>query len=241
MAVQSQGGTGARTLPISCFMRCDPLSPDRLTLLSPASPPHPLAVTRALNLIHPAMPRREWCQCCGKYVTLATLKKHAEEAKRRQHIATLGGDVLNPPVATLKVTPITGNDIFGSHTHIPPPTVMQPPVDEDASNPDLLATASPPPAASLPHFLPSHPIEDNDFQPDPIEDMHDPPQVSDPPDCYPSMGTDDTDDDEDEDGDGAEDKREAPDGSPDLEDYMDWEYLRQGNSHLRMLCWVRGQ
>jgi len=129
---------------------------------------------------------------------------------------------------TLKIRPITGNDIFG-------PTATLPTVDEDPeSESDPLMAASPPPVTSLPYFPPlSHSIEDDDFQPDPVEHALDPPQASDPPDCYPSMEISDSDGDEDEDDNKTEGEGEAPGDGPDLEEFMDWEYLKQGNHDLQ--------
>ena len=175
------------------------------------------------------MGRREWCPCgCEQQVTQATLKKHVEEAARQRNIAMMGADP-TPPAATLKVSPITGNNIFGSRAQASAPTFTPPIIDESTSYPDI-SMASPPPVTP---FLPQHSIDDNDFPPDPIEHAHDPPQVSDPPSYYPSMEMSDADADEDEDE--TEDKDEARgEGKPDFEMLLDSEYLEQGN--YRLLC-----
>jgi len=180
------------------------------------------------------MGRRELCPCCGQHVTQAVLKKHADEAARRQHVIAMGGDPTSPAV-TLKVKPITGNDTFGSRARVPVSTVTPPTIDEDLPDSNLFMGASPPPVTLPQHFISPHPIEDNDFPPDPIEYDHDPPEVSDPPDFYPSMETD-ADEDEDE----TEGEGEAPNNEPNLEEFMDWEYLKQGNDPLCVLYYIGG-
>jgi len=175
---------------------------------------------------------REWCSCCEQPVTPTVLKKHADEAARQRHIAGMGGDL--PPATTLKVTPITGNETFGSHTRVSGPTVT---IDEDTSQPDFFTPVSPTLVASLPHSLPLHFVEDDDFSPDPVKHIHDPPQVSEPADCYPSMEMSDADTDDDEDkakGKGVQDE-------PDLEAFMDEGYLRQVNSCLCIPYCTRSQ
>ena len=164
------------------------------------------------------MGHRELCPCCLKFVTKAQLKEHAEEAERQKNIIAMGGDPTTP-ATTLKVAPITGNDIFGPRLSAPTPV---PPVDDGGTSPDTFV-GSPPYTASPPHF-PSHSIDDDDFPPDPVEHPHDPPQVPEPPN-YPSMQMSDEDDDQDESG--TEDQSETQ-GGPNLEEFMDWEYLRQG-------------
>ena len=181
-------------------------------------------------------------------MTQSTLKKHADEAARRQHIATMGIDPA-PPVARLKVTPITGNDVFESQAQASVSTVTPPIIDEGVSHTGPFTTL-PPSVAPLPHFIPPYFIDDDDFQPDPAEHSHDPPQGSDPPDCYPSMEMTEVDEPEvngeDEPEDNGEDKPEDNSGVQgeeelDLERFMDWEYLKQGDSHcLRGPYHVRG-
>ena len=182
------------------------------------------------------MGHREWCPCCSQQVTKGVLKKHAAEAKRRQHVIVMGGDPTSPAV-TLKVKPITGNDTFGSRAQVPAPTVTLLTFDEDTSDSNLGITPPPPSVPPPRHFISPHSIKDDDFPPDPVEHDHDPPQFSDPPNCYPSMETSDSDEDEDK----AEHEGEVPDNEPDLEEFMDWEYLKQGNSHLCILYHIRGQ
>lgn len=170
------------------------------------------------------MARKQWCSCCGEKVTEAILRKHTDEAARRQNVAGMGA--APAPATTLKVTPITGNDVFESRARPSVPTVTPPIFDNNSSHSDHFA-ASPPPAASLPHFLSPHSIDEDDFPPDPIQYVHDPPQVWDPPSHYPSM---EASDDEDKDG-------EVQDGDePDLERFMDWEYLKQGNPCFIASC-----
>ena len=152
------------------------------------------------------------------------LKRHTDEMARRQNIATMGVD-LTPPASKLKVTPITGNDIFGSRAQALAPTFTPPIVDEGTSHPSPFA-ALPPPVTPLPHFVQSHSIEDDDFPPDPVEHANAPPEVLDPPDCYPSMEVPDADTDEDE----PRGRNEAQgEDEPDLQRFLDWEYLKQGN------------
>jgi hypothetical protein len=166
------------------------------------------------------MARKVWCSCCGEKVTPAALKKHTDEAARQQNIAAMGLDPT--PATTLKIAPITGNDVFESRARPLAPTVTPPMFDDNTSHSNNFA-ASPPLAASLPHFLSPHSINEDDFLPDPVQYVHDPPQVWDPPGHYPSMETSDG---EDKDG-------EVQDGDePDLEGFMDWEYLKQGNPCL---------
>ena len=161
------------------------------------------------------MGRRELCPCCLQQVTQTQLKAHAEEAERRRSIISMGRDP-NTPAATLRVVPITGNDIFESRALAPSPPVD----DRGASIPNDLSSFPTPN-----NFIAPHPIEDDDFPPDPIDHLNDPPQVPESPD-YPSMEAPDIDTDEDE-----EDKERVQD-KPNLEEFMDWEYLQQGKPQL---------
>lgn len=90
------------------------------------------------------MGRRELCICCFQLVTQAQLKKHAEEAARKERVIAMGGDPSVPDIP-LRLKPITGNDIF-------PPRVPTPasasPVRDRTFYPESL-----PPAPPLPHPL----------------------------------------------------------------------------------------
>lgn len=157
-------------------------------------------------------------------VTKAQLKAHAEEAERRSNIITMGGDPTTiMPATTLSVAPITGNDIFESRALKPTPTL--PTNGGDTSGLDDFL-CPPTPVTSLPHLVPPYSIEDDDFPPDPFEHPHDPPKVPEYPD-YPSMGTLDSDMDQDE---GGIEDQDAAEGLPNLEEFMDLEYLKQGTS-----------
>lgn len=171
------------------------------------------------------MGRREICPCCLQEVTKAQLKKHAEEAARKQSIIAMGGDSTTP-AATLRVLPITGNDIFASKASAPAPTL---PVDDSTPCPDI-SMGSPPPVPP-PYPIPRHSIADDDFPPDVVEHPHNP-QVPEPPD-YPSMEMSDV-----EDSSETEDEDQGRvEGEPNLNDFMDWEYLKQGKYCL--LCRLR--
>lgn len=168
------------------------------------------------------MGRRELCPCCLQIVTNSQLKKHAEEAAKKQSIMAMGG---NPtaPATQLKIRPITGNDIF-------PPPVPAPPVDKGPPCPDI-SMGSPPP------FAPPYSIEDDDFPPDDAEHPHgNPPHDFEPPHSYPSMEKSDTDEDdseaEDQDQGGTKDQGEVRD-ELNLDEFLDEEHLRQGESYLR--------
>jgi len=129
----------------------------------------------------------------------------------------MGGDPTTP-AATLKIPPITGNDIFASRASLPTPA------NEGTPSPSIFS-GSLPPVASPSHFLPPHPIEDDDFPPDLAEDQHDPPEVPQLPDYYPSM------EDAEENRDDSETENEG-EAELNLEDFMDWEYLKQGRPCL---------
>lgn len=161
----------------------------------------------------------------------AVLKKHADEVARRRNVAAMGGDPA-PPATMLQIKPITGNDVFGSRARATAPTVIPPIVDESASHSDTF-TPSPSPVTPPPHFIPSHSVGDNDFLPDPVEHVHDPPPEGPSfPDheYYPSMEMSDADALEDE-GEG-EGEDGVQDDEPDLESFMDWEYLKEGKCYL---------
>jgi len=171
------------------------------------------------------MARREFCTCCGKYVTLVQLAKHTEEAARQKNIITMGGDPTSPvTTAPGSIPPITGNDIFESRVVYETPSV----VDEGISN--TVPYTNSLPATSLPPYF----TEDEDFPPGPVEGTPKPPQGPTPVDEYPSLYVP-----EDDDGDGSEDDDKdnngnTDDGMPDLEKFMDWEYIKQGNPCLSM-------
>ena len=172
------------------------------------------------SLLHtPTMARRELCPCCFQMVTKTQLKKHAEEATKKQSITTMGR---NPaiPATKLRIKPITGNDIFLPQALPPTPA---PPVDEGTSCPNT-SVGSYPSVTSPPLPIPSHSIEDNDFPPDDVERLHNPPQVPEPPN-YPSMETSDADEDSSE----TEDQGEIRD-ELNLNEFLDDEYLEQGRS-----------
>ena len=157
------------------------------------------------------------------------MKRHTNEAARRQNIAAMGIDPA-PPAATLRITPITGNDIFGSRTQASAPTVTPPIIDEDIGRSDNFTTPSRS-AAPLPRSIPQYSIPDNDFPPDSTRHEHNPPQFSDPPNCYPSMEASNTEEDGDEDK--TEDRGHVQgDDEPHPEGFMDLEYLGQGSCCL---------
>ena len=108
--------------------------------------------------------------------------------------------------------------------------------DEDISNSDPFTAASPPLVTLPRHFVSPHSIDDDDFPPDPVEHVLDPPQVSDPLDHYPSVEMSDADEGEDE----SESEDEALSDKPDLEEFMDWEYLKQGKDCLFIPYHFRG-
>ena len=117
----------------------------------------------------------------------------------------MGGNSSIPPTTMLtRIPPITSNDIFGSNL----PFSTPPAVDEGVSNADLYMNS--PPATPLPHF-----IEDDDFPPDSTKDVPEPPQDPSPTDKYPSLHEPEDDD--------------MDQGEPDLEKFMDWEYIKQGH------------
>src|SRR5882757_5006826 len=108
------------------------------------------------------MGRRELCPCCLKYVTQGQLKRHAEEATRKQSILAMGGDPTIPDIP-LREKPITGNNIFPPQASAPPPTLTPtpaPPVDDDISYPED-PIDSPQDPLPLPCFIAPHPVEDN--------------------------------------------------------------------------------
>jgi len=164
-----------------------------------------------------AMTRKEFCTCCGKHVTPVQRAKHTEELMRRQHIIAMGGNPSIPPTTTSStIPPITGNDIFGPNTSFDMPSV----VGEGTSNTDFYMDS--PPVVSVPHF-----IEDDDFPPDSTEGAPEPPQTPAPVNEYPSLY-----DPEDENISQTESESESEDtdqGEPDLERFMDWEYIKQGD------------
>ena len=162
------------------------------------------------------MGRRELCPCCLGEVTKSQLKKHAEEAARKQSIIAMGGDP-STPAATLKVLPITGNDIFVSQASAP---TSIPLVDDGTPCPDI-SMGSPPPVASLSCSVPPRFIADDDFPPDVVEHSRDPPE---PPD-YPSMEMSDVED-------NSENEDQDQGSEPNLNDFMDLEYLKQGKPCL---------
>jgi len=171
------------------------------------------------------MTRKEFCTCCGKHVTPVQLAKHTEELMRRQNIIAMGGDPSIPPTTTSSaIPPITGNDVFGPSTS---PDTPPPVVGEGTSDTDFYMDSSP--AVSLPHF-----IEDDDFPPDSTEDAPEPPQTPAPVNEYPSLY-----DPEDENIDQTESESESEgtdQGEPDLEGFMDWEYIKQGDLTLAFSC-----
>ena len=166
-------------------------------------------------------------------VTPAQLKKHLVEAARKQSIAAMGGDPTTSEAPMLKIRPITGNDIFPPQD--PAPTHI-PTVNDDVPNPEV-SVSSPSPAATLPHPIPSHLIDDNDFTPDTIDHPHDPPNIPKPL-QYPSIeifdeGEDDT---ETEDQDDSGGSQGAVQDVPHLEEFMDWEYLTQRTFNSLLEC-----
>jgi len=150
-------------------------------------------------------------------VTHTQLKKHAEEAAKKQSIATMGRN-LTAPATELRIKPITGDDIFPPHVSAPTTT---PPADEGALCPNASAGPSPPITSPPPLVLPRF-IEDNDFPPDDVGHLHDPSQVPEPP-SYPSMEMSDTDEDSSETEDQGKTQNES-----NLNESMDEEYLKQG-------------
>jgi len=140
----------------------------------------------------------------------------------------MGGDSTTP-AATLRVLPITGNDIFVSQASA---SVPVPPVDDGPSCPDISMGSSPP--VSLPSSIPPHSIADDDFPPDIVEHSYNP-QVPEPPD-YPSMEMSDAEgsseaEDQDQDDDTMKDRGRAQ-GEPNLDDFMDQEYFKQGKYYI---------
>jgi len=205
------------------------------------------------------MGEKLFCTCCLKRVTKAQLQRHLAEVERKQYIAAMGRNP-TPPPSSLTIRPITGNDIFGTRrapaqAPVPVPT----PVNEDQDTPDNLTSLPtdpcPPLATSrLPRFIPPHSIDDDDFPPGTEEQPNESPQVPDSV-AYPSMEASDSVDDHsseikdhEEDplealggpdentgraGDHNENASETPSGVQDeqnLNDLMDWEYLKLGKS-----------
>lgn len=165
-----------------------------------------------------------------KEVSQAKAAQHAEEAKRKQSILAMGGD---PTVATatLMVPPITGNDIFrrasASTSRVD---------NEDALSPDI-SMGSPAPVSLPPHLVSPHFIEDDDFPPDTVEYPHEPPQAPDPHD-YPSMEVSDADEDDSEpESDSGTEDQGGVQSEPNLDEFMDWEYLKQGKFSLCTSNW----
>jgi hypothetical protein len=173
------------------------------------------------------MGRRELCPCCLQKVTKAQLKKHAEEATKKQSITAMGRNPTTP-ATKLRIRPITGNDIFSPQAS---PPVLVPPPDEGTSFPDTF-TGSPPPVTSLLPPIAPYSIQDNDFPPDDVRNFDEPPQAPKSPD-YPLMETSDTDED------GSETRDQGESGTEDrgtiqdelgLDGLLDEEYLKQGRS-----------
>ena len=159
-------------------------------------------------------------------VTQDQLKKHLDEAARKQGISMMGGDPTG--LATpLRIQPITGNNIFPSPSPTPTPTPA--PESAPTGGDNTLVpegSISLPPPTTLPlHSIPQHFIDDNDFQPDTTEHIHDPPQVPESYE-YPSMEMSDEDDSEAKDQDDSRRNEDSIRDAPDLEE-IDWEYLRQ--------------
>lgn len=173
------------------------------------------------------MGHRELCPCCLQHVTKGQLKKHADEVARRQHILAMGGDpaIIDFP---LMVKPITGNDIFKPEAPVPAPLV-----GDDAFCPNV-PVDSPPPTSSLPHLIPPHSVEDNDFPPDEMEPDTikypcTPPHSSEFS-YYPSMETPDANED---------DSEEQVQCEANLDEFMDAGFLEQGEyCSLRGFCCV---
>lgn len=173
------------------------------------------------------MPQRELCPCCLKWVTQKQLKKHAAESARRESVRAMGGDPDIPSIS-FKFKPITGNDIFPPQPPTPTPSPL---VNNDILGLDVSVGPSQQPP-QLPRSIPLHPIEDNDFPPDDAGPSHEPPQPPKPPD-YPSMETSDSDEDNNESEDQDEDETEkSVPHEPNLTNFMDFEFLKQGGSHL---------
>ena len=146
-------------------------------------------------------------------------------------VRAMGGDPTIPDIP-LMVKPVTGNDIFRPRAPAPTPAT---PVDNDTFHPDVpTPTNSPTPVRSLPCFITPHYVQDDDFpadttEPNTIEHAPLPPQPSEFPD-YPLMEMPDSDEDE---GD-VQDPHEI-----DLDEFMDLEFLQQGNySSLSKLCCI---
>ncbi|KAF9643930.1 hypothetical protein BDM02DRAFT_3122709 [Thelephora ganbajun] len=98
-------------------------------------------------------------------VTKAQLKRHAEEVARQR--SGFADPTIISSTVRLRAKPITGDDIFGPQASAPTPA---PPVDDEAFYPKV--SVSPPPSAtSLPHVIPPHSIEGDDFPPDPVEHL----------------------------------------------------------------------
>jgi hypothetical protein len=153
--------------------------------LSSAPPRHPTCSHTMPNLIVFCYGPQTMVLVLWEKVTEAVLRKHTDEAARRQNVAGMGA---NPaPATTLKITPITGNNISESRARSLVPTVTPLIFDNDSSHSDHFA-ASPPPAASLPHFLSPHSINEDDFPPDPIQYVHDPARFGTPPQSLPING-----------------------------------------------------
>ena len=161
-------------------------------------------------------------------VTQVQLKKHLGEAARKQSVARMGGDP-TAPATTLRIRPITGNDIFPSPSPTPVPTPEPAPTGGDNTVNSEDSVGLPPSTTLPPHSIPPHFIEDNDFQPDATEHFHDPPQVPEPYE-YPLMEMSDEDDSEAEDQHDPGKNKDPVQDAPDIEE-IDWEYLRQGVFH----------
>ena len=172
------------------------------------------------------MGRRELCPCCLNYVTQGQLKKHADETARRQSILAMGGnpDIRNVP---LRIKPITGNDIFPPQAPAPAP-----PTDDNAFDTEAFVD-SPPQPPPLPRVIPSHSINDNDFPPDIADSSNTPPPASKFPE-YPLVEMSDGEEDENETGDQGKHGTEEAQREARLDEFMDFEYLKQGESRLHI-------
>lgn len=158
-----------------------------------------------------AMPRRQFCTCCGKLVTETQLREHTKETARRQAIISLGGNPTPPATTRLSgMAPITGNDIFEPRLKSPDTSLA---IDGDPSDGNLHKNSLPP--TSSPHFTLPCFVEDEDFPPNPTEDMPRSPQGPTPTNEYPSLH------------DPEDSEKEGDENEPDLEKFLDWEYIKQ--------------
>jgi len=129
----------------------------------------------------------------------------------------------NIPDLPLGMKPITGNDIFPPRPPSPTPT---PPVLENALDAELPVdppSQTPLLLRSIPHYF----IDDDDFPPDTTESSQQPSQDPGFSKYSTELSDEGEDDEETEDQNRGETKEQAQ-CEPNLEEFMDFEFLKQG-------------